>query len=125
VSDKTVVLAEFSTPTEAHLALAQLQAESIPGFVSGDELNAANFSLLGRMQYAPITLHVPESHAERAAQILSTLPREQLQEGWEAQAEAAAGWVCHLCDTQVEDEQAATCPDCGEPRKVRSKKKRR
>jgi hypothetical protein len=123
MSEKTVVLAEFSTPTEAHLALARLEAASIRGFVSGDEPNAANFSVFGRMQYAPITLHVPESQAKQAAEILSSLDQERPVKGWEGQAEdAAEGWICHLCDTLVEDEQATVCPDCGEPRRERGKK---
>jgi hypothetical protein len=123
MSEKTVVLAEFSTPIEAHLALGRLKAASIRGFVSGDEPNAANFSLFGRMQYAPIQLHVPESQAEQASQILRSLAREQAGQGEEKTDGAGGGWTCHLCDTLVEDEQATVCPDCGEPRKERGKKK--
>ena len=51
-SDKTVVLREFATAGEAHVALARLEAESIRAFVSGDVPNAAEFSVFGRLQYS-------------------------------------------------------------------------
>jgi hypothetical protein len=116
VSDKIVVLAEFDTPIEARLALSHLEAHSIRGFVAGDEVKPAD--LIGGQRHGfTIQLHVLESQAERAAEILCSLPKLRLQKGWESQAEALGGsWVCHLCDALVEDEQATTCPECGEPR---------
>lgn len=116
-AEKTVVVAEFSTVTEAQVALARLQEESIQAFISGDEPNAANFSIFGRMQYAPIQLHVAESQARQAKTLLFDVKRLEPKAGWESEAEAAvAGWMCELCDTHVEDEAATACPSCGEAR---------
>ncbi|HEV3262312.1 MAG TPA: hypothetical protein VG013_36005 [Gemmataceae bacterium] len=115
MSDKTVVIAEFKTGTEAQLALERLQAASIEGFVSGDTPNPVNFSVFGRMPYAPIQLHVRQSQAQRAAEILAVPVEEELDSNWELEAEAGGAWVCQLCDTLVEEE-APVCPSCGEPR---------
>jgi hypothetical protein len=125
MSEKTVVIAEFATAGEAHLALNRLEAESIPGFVTGAGMLPTDFSIFGRLQFSAIQLHVPESHARRANEILMTVGIEQPPpKGWEAEAEDAVdGWICSVCDTQAEEE-ATVCPACETPRKKRSKKKR-
>ncbi|SRR5260370_27092266 len=125
MAENSVVLCEFKTATEAHLALERLQSEAINAFVSGAEAIPTSFSILGRMQYAPIRLHVAESEAQRANEILTALPKEKPPKGWEAEAEMAIeGWICQLCDTQVE-ESATVCPACGEQRPEPKKEKPR
>jgi hypothetical protein len=124
--EKTVVVAEFASAAEAHLALGRLEAESIQGVITGEDMNPATYSLFGLMPYAsPIQLLVAESQAQLAREILAgDVQDEPLPENWEAQAEAAVdGWICHLCDTSVE-ENATECPACQEPRKLRQKKRR-
>jgi hypothetical protein len=111
--DNTVIIAEFNSPDEAHLALSRLQEASIRGFVTGDQPNPTTFSLLGRMQYDAVRLHVAESDAERAAEILANVRDAELSENWEDEAEMAVeGWICPVCDTEVAKE-LTTCPDCG------------
>ena len=124
-AEKTVVVAEFRTESEAQVALAYLESESIQGSVTGDNPNPTSFSLFGRMQYAPIQLHVAESQAEKAKLLLSELKRQEPEKEWESEAESAvAGWMCQLCDTYVEDEKATACPSCGEVRPSRTKGQR-
>ncbi|HEY7153044.1 MAG TPA: hypothetical protein VH575_03695 [Gemmataceae bacterium] len=125
MSENTVVLCEFDSAAEAHLALEYLQAESIRGFVSGDAPIPTNFSPFGQMPYAAIRLHVEASQVRRAREVLSALRRDKPSTKWEWQAEDALdGWICQLCDTQV-DEDATVCPACGETRPQRKKKHRR
>lgn len=116
MSDNTVVLAEFNSPEEAHLALNRLREASIAGFVTGDQPNPTTFSWLGRMQFDAIRLHVAASDAERAAELLANTQNAELPEDWQEQAEAAVeGWICPACDTEVASE-LTTCPECGEAR---------
>jgi hypothetical protein len=117
--DKTIAVAEFATAAEAHLALGLLQQHAIQGFVSDDTTNPLNFSLLGRMPYAPgIWLHVPEAQAAQARQLLQVQTRPKPPRGWKKQAEQVKGWLCSLCGSYHE-EDGTTCPDCGEPRQTR------
>jgi hypothetical protein len=123
MSDKVIVVAEFATLAEAHLALELLRQHSIHGFVSDDTANPVNFSLLGRMPYAPgIQLHVSQAQAAQAQQLLQSHARQKPVKGWERQAEEVDGWLCHLCDTYNE-EDGTVCPACGEPRQTNPKKK--
>jgi hypothetical protein len=116
-AEKTVVVAEFPTEAEAQVALTRLQEESIPAHITGGGANPVNFSLFGRMPFAPIQVHVFESQARQAKQLLSDLKGLRPRDGWEPEAENAVdGWICQLCDTHVEDETANACPSCGEPR---------
>jgi hypothetical protein len=124
MSEKTVVVAEFDTSMEAHLAVARLEAEAISSFVTGDNGNPAEFSVFGRLSFSAIRLHVDESHVERAMEILAA-PLPQPEGNWSAEAESAVeGWICHLCDTPVE-ESSPVCTACGEPRRAKKKKKKR
>ena len=125
MSENTIVLREFDSAAEAQLALERLRAESIRGFVSGDTPLPTNFSIFGQMQYAAMRLHVDATQAERARSILDDLPRHRPVKGWESQAEDAIdGWICPLCDTQVE-EDVTVCPACGETRHERKRKRRK
>jgi len=125
MSENTIVLREFDSAAEAQLALERLRAESIRSFVSGDTPLPTNFSIFGQMQYAAIRLHVDAAQAERARAILADLPRHKPEKGWESQAEDAIdGWICPLCDTQVEVD-AIVCPACGETRPERKRKRRK
>jgi hypothetical protein len=113
--EETVVVAEFESAGQAQFALSQLQAESIQAVILNEEANAANFSVFGRMPYAPLVqVVVPASVAERARELLRSKPG-RLQNGWEGEAEQMKGWICHLCDTFVE-EDVQVCPACGEAR---------
>jgi rubrerythrin len=124
MSEKIIALAEFATLAEAHLALELLRQHSIQGFVSDDTTNPVNFSVLGRMPYAPgIQLHVKEAQAVQARQLLQSRARQKPVKEWEKQAEEVDGWLCHLCDTHNEVD-SAICPACGEPRQTHRKKKR-
>src|SRR5262245_50524082 len=114
--EPTEVIAEFPTETEAQVALARLRAEGIEGAISGEVPHAASFSLLGRLQYAPILLSVAASQVDKARQILAQDRDAALEEGWEDAAEAAIqGWICPNCDTEVMPEET-TCPECGASR---------
>lgn len=125
MSEKTVVLREFNTADEAHLALECLRAASIRAFVSGDTPIPTNFSIFGQMQYAAIRLHVDASQVKRAKELLASIRSAQPEKGWESRAEDAIdGWICSLCDTQVEND-VNVCPACGEARPERKKKRRR
>jgi hypothetical protein len=111
--DPTVVIAEFNTPGEAHMALARLEAEGIAGTVSGDVPSPVNWSMLGKMQFAAIQLAVAISEVARARNILGLAAEEELAEGWESAAESAIdGWICVSCDTEVAADQEV-CPECG------------
>jgi hypothetical protein len=123
MSDKIIAVAEFASLAEAHLALEMLRQHSIQGFVSDDTTNPVNFSVFGRMPYAPgIQLHVSEAQAQKARQLLKSRARQKPGKGWERQAEEVEGWLCHLCDTYNEDD-GTICPACGEPRQAKPKKK--
>jgi hypothetical protein len=123
MSDKIIALAEFATLAEAHLALEYLRQHSIEGFVTDDTTNPVNFSMLGRMPYAPgIQVHVYQRYARKARHLLQSRAQEKPVKGWEKQAEEVDGWLCHLCDTYNE-EDVPTCPACGEPRQANRKKK--
>jgi hypothetical protein len=118
MSVKTVAIAEFAIPPEAHLALELLRQHSIQGFISDDTTNPLNFSLFGRMPYSHgIQLYVPETQADEARKLLGTQKREKPPKGWEEEAERGKGWLCHLCDTYTE-EDVAVCPACGEQRQA-------
>ena len=72
MSDEMIPVAEFATLAEAHLALELLRRSSIQAVVSDDTTNPVNFSVLGRMQYAPgIRLHVRQAQAAQARNVLS------------------------------------------------------
>jgi hypothetical protein len=118
--DPTEVIAEFKTPGEAHAALARLEAEGIAGVVTGDVPNAANWSLLGQLQFAAIQLAVARADAARARDVLGLAAQEELAEGWESAAESAIeGWICACCDTEVPLNQDV-CPECGSARQERT-----
>jgi hypothetical protein len=123
--EKTEVVAEFATAAEAHLALNLLQTHGVQGVLAGEDFNPGHYSVFGLMPYAPaVQLCVPESQAERAREMLADRHDDMaLPSGWESQAEAVDGWICHLCDTVVE-EGATVCPACQEPWKARKKKHR-
>ena len=75
-------------------------------------------------EFRPIQLHVAESQAEWAKAILESKEPMELDPDWQAQAESAfEGWICHNCDTPVE-ESATECPECATPRRVRKKKRK-
>ena len=113
--EPTEVIAEFPTEAEAQVALARLREEGIEGAVTGNVPNAANFSLFGRMQYAPIELSVVAAAVERAKEILDHHAEEAIQEDFVDAESAINGWMCRNCDTEVNLEEAF-CPECGSPR---------
>jgi hypothetical protein len=112
--EATEVIANFMAEEEAQpalAALAALRAQGIQAVLSGVMPNPASFSLLGRMQYAPIQLAVPPEQADEARRILLHLDGPP-EPGWEEQAEQVEGWLCHNCDTVVAPDQDV-CPECG------------
>jgi rubrerythrin len=67
---------------------------------------------------------VDSSQVQRAKEVLADLRQEKPAANWESEAvEAIEGWICPLCDTQVED-AVMVCPACSEAR-PRKKKRRR
>jgi rubrerythrin len=117
--ESTEVIAVFTTPAEAQVALTRLEAEGIAGAIAGDMPNAASWSLFGQMPFASIQLVVARQDAARARAILDLAGEEELDEGWESAAESAiTGWICAVCDTEVADDQVV-CPECGAGRQER------
>jgi rubrerythrin len=122
MAEKNVVVAEFDNAAEAHLARNQLEAASIRAVVVNDEANAANFSVFGRMPYAPrVQVLVTQSLAKRAREVIRSRGKQKLAKNWEKKVEQMDGWLCQLCDTFVE-EDVDVCPACAEPRKRNSTK---
>ena len=122
--ENAVEVAQFYSTEEAFAARIRLEAEDIACTLSEESPSPADFSLLGRMGYAPIRLYVAASQVERAAEILASNVPLELDEDWKAQAEnAVEGWICHNCDTPVE-ESATECPECATPRRIRKKKRK-
>jgi rubrerythrin len=122
--ENTVQVAQFHNTEEALGARLRLEAEEIACTLSEESPSPTDFSIFGRMNYAPIRLYVAASQAERAAEILASKEPLELDENWQAQAESAVeGWICHNCDTPVE-ESATECPECATPRRIRKKKRK-
>ena len=120
--EKTVQAATYSITEEALAARLRLEAEGIACTLSEDSPSPTDFSIFGRMNYAPIRLYVAASQAERAAEVLAVNEPLEMDADWQAHAEAAVdGWICRNCDTQ-NDESAEACSACDTPR--RRKKKR-
>jgi hypothetical protein len=105
MDEATGVVAEFTSEAEAFVALAQLAGEGIRAQVAtlgGSGLPVAPF----RVVVAPEDFH-------RAVIALGLGPEGTLDEGWEESAENALdGWICALCDTPNDLDQAF-CPACG------------
>ncbi len=111
-TEETVVVGEYTTEDAAKVALAALQAEGIQGTVSGSLADPANYSIFERLNCEPIQVAVLREQAEEARRILAHLD-EPPEPGWEEKAEQALdGWLCHNCDTVVE-QSATVCPECG------------
>jgi hypothetical protein len=121
--EKPVEAARFYNTAEGLAAKLRLEAEGIACNLSEDSPSPADFSLLGRMNYAPIRLYVGESQAEHAAEVLAHKEPLEVDEDWQAQAESAvAGWICDNCDTENE-ETATACSACETPRRIRKQKR--
>ena len=124
MNENAVEVGQFLSSEEALDARLRLEAEDIACTISEEAPSAAEVALSGRMNYAPIRLYVAETQAERAAEILAANEPIVLDEDWKAQAEnAVEGWICHNCDTPVE-ESATECPECATPRRIRKKKRK-
>jgi hypothetical protein len=140
MSEKYVVIATFTLPTEAHLACGRLSAEGIPAHVSGDLASSAfgGFGAIG----GRVELYVPESASERALDVLAEcMPGEQWRvrfnkeatkdqaptADWPAEERVRARsegvqpegdtrlWVCTLCGDAVPVKETV-CPSCGTAR---------
>ncbi len=109
--EKKVVVAEYASSEEAQVGRFRLESEEIACRLTPDG-------------FLPIQIFVEESQAEKAKAILAANEPLELDENWKAQAESAVeGWICHFCDTLVE-ESATECPECATPRRIRKKKRK-
>jgi hypothetical protein len=141
MSEKHVVIATFTLPTEAHIACGRLRAEGIEAHVTGDGASSA-FAGFGGIA-GRVELYVPESACERALDILAEcIPEEQwrvmfgkdtplaetnvpdwpaderVKTGTEFESEGDARlWVCSLCGDAVPVEETV-CPACGTAREA-------
>jgi hypothetical protein len=125
MAEKTVVIAKFFSNEEAEAARLFLKGSGISCSLTADTPSPVSFSLFGRMNYAPIGLHVAASQAERATQVLASRRENPLPKDWMSRAEEAVdGWIGTNCDTPAPD-AFAVCPECSTPRPPRHRKKKR
>ncbi|MFO0878237.1 MAG: hypothetical protein U0840_12875 [Gemmataceae bacterium] len=105
MDEATGTVAEFTSEAEAFVALAQLAGEGI----------RAQVATLGGsgLPVAPFRVVVAPEDYNRAMVVLGQGDEGILDEGWEESAEAALdGWICSLCDTP-NDLDEAFCTACG------------
>lgn len=110
-------MARFATPFEARVAKNRLEAEGIPAFL-GDEESVGNLWHLG-MALGGVKLLVPDDHIQKAMELLTTLPEEEMSEAdgdsdkAEADSEAIQeAWICPQCGNRVTADQGF-CISCG------------
>ena len=116
MSEKLVTVASFATPFEAQVAKNRLEAEGIPAFL-GDEESVGNLWHLG-MALGGVKLMVSDDHIQKAMDLLTILPEEELAEtdpdpdSGEADSEAIQeAWTCPQCGNRVTADQGF-CPSC-------------
>jgi hypothetical protein len=109
MSDRLVVLASFTTPVEADLVIAVLQAEGIRARISDEATTGWLWHLSGAVGGAKVLIR--EEDEPRAREVLLRLEEERRAELSEGSLPTAP-WVCAKCGERL-SEEFEVCWKCG------------
>jgi hypothetical protein len=117
MSKHLVTIERFATPFEASMAKNRLEAEGIPAFLA-DEQTVGNLWQMGPA-LGGVKLLVPDDCIQKAMDVLTTPPDEQVFSGAETDAPSdldsqaiQAARTCPRCGNQFGPEEGF-CPNCG------------
>ena len=111
MSDRLVVLASFTTPVEADLVIAVLQAEGIRARISDEATTGWLWHLSGAVGGAKVLIR--EEDESRAREVLIRLEEERRAE-LSVGSLPIAPWKCPKCGERL-SEEFEVCWKCGTP----------